>query len=91
MSIGAAPNKPLTDKQGQWRAFIHACSVVMGRAPAEADLQRNFAGSAASVPRLCWLSLRVDGSGASTERRAALSSQSARRCCRSFSQAPRNR
>jgi DNA-binding MarR family transcriptional regulator len=42
MSIVAEPSKPLTDKQGQYLAFIHAYSVVMGRPPAEADLQRHF-------------------------------------------------
>lgn len=42
MSIVAEPSKPLTDKQGQYLAFIHAYSVVMGQPPAEADLQRHF-------------------------------------------------
>jgi DNA-binding MarR family transcriptional regulator len=31
-----------TDKQGQYLAFIHAYTLVLGRPPAEADLQRHF-------------------------------------------------
>jgi SOS-response transcriptional repressor LexA len=52
MSIGAVPSKPLTDKQGQYLAFIHAYSVVMGRSPAEADLRRHFEVSAPSVHQM---------------------------------------
>jgi Mn-dependent DtxR family transcriptional regulator len=32
-----------TDKQGQYLAFIHAYTLVIGRPPAEADIQRFFA------------------------------------------------
>jgi SOS-response transcriptional repressor LexA len=31
-----------TDKQGQYLAFIHAYTLVLGRPPAEADMQRHF-------------------------------------------------
>jgi DNA-binding MarR family transcriptional regulator len=31
-----------TAKQGQYLAFIHAYTLVLGRPPAEADLQRHF-------------------------------------------------
>jgi DNA-binding MarR family transcriptional regulator len=31
-----------SDKQGQYLAFIHAYTLVLGRPPAEADLQRHF-------------------------------------------------
>jgi hypothetical protein len=37
------PSGPgFTDKQGQYLAFIHAYTLVLGRPPAEADLQRHF-------------------------------------------------
>ena len=36
----APPN--FTAKQGQYLAFIHAYTLVLGRPPAEADLQRHF-------------------------------------------------
>ena len=40
-------SQPLTEpnftpKQGQYRAFIHAYTCVIGRPPAEADMQRFF-------------------------------------------------
>lgn len=38
----AASAPGFTPKQGQYLAFIHAYTLVMGRAPAEADLQRHF-------------------------------------------------
>lgn len=31
-----------TDKQGQYLAFIYAYTIVNGRPPAEADMQRHF-------------------------------------------------
>jgi len=35
------PTQPcFTEKQGQYLAFIHAYTLVLGRPPAEADLQR---------------------------------------------------
>lgn len=38
-----------TPKQGQYLAFIYAYTQVLGRPPAEADLQRHFRVSAPSV------------------------------------------
>lgn len=40
----ASPTSPrrLTEKQGQYLAFIFAYELLNGRAPAEADLQRYF-------------------------------------------------
>lgn len=51
MSI-ARPAKTFTDKQGQYLAFIHAYTVVMGRPPAEADLQRHFAVTPPTVHQM---------------------------------------
>jgi SOS-response transcriptional repressor LexA len=46
----SAIRKPaFTDKQGQYLAFIHAYTLVMGRPPAEADIQRFFAVTPPSV------------------------------------------
>src|SRR5689334_1048846 len=50
--IGACPpaSAPsFTEKQGQYLAFIHAYTLVLGRPPAEADLQRHFHVSPPSV------------------------------------------
>jgi Mn-dependent DtxR family transcriptional regulator len=33
---------PFTPKQGQYLAFIYAYTRVLGRPPAEADIQRHF-------------------------------------------------
>jgi SOS-response transcriptional repressor LexA len=38
--VPATPS--FTQKQGQYLAFIHAYTMVMGRPPAEADFQRHF-------------------------------------------------
>ncbi|MDP1753446.1 MAG: MarR family transcriptional regulator [Reyranella sp.] len=44
------PSAPsFTDKQGQYLAFIHAYTLVLGRPPAEADLQRHFRVTPPSV------------------------------------------
>jgi hypothetical protein len=41
---GHAPSQPrFTQKQGQYLAFIHAYTLVVGRPPAEADLSATFA------------------------------------------------
>ena len=39
-------------KQGQYLAFIHAYTVVLGRPPAEADLQRHFRVTPPSVHQM---------------------------------------
>ena len=41
-----------TPKQGQYLAFIYAYTRVLGRPPAEADLQRHFSVSAPSVHQM---------------------------------------
>src|SRR5215207_3125223 len=41
-----------TDKQGQYLAFIHAYTLVLGRPPAEADMQRHFRVTPPSVHQM---------------------------------------
>jgi DNA-binding MarR family transcriptional regulator len=41
-----------TPKQGQYLAFIHAYTLVLGRPPADADLQRHFRVSPPSVHQM---------------------------------------
>lgn len=36
------PRSPFTPRQGQYLAFIHAYTLVNGRPPAQADIQRFF-------------------------------------------------
>lgn len=43
---------PFTPKQGQYLAFIHAYTCVLGRPPAEADMQRFFRVSPPSVHQM---------------------------------------
>jgi hypothetical protein len=45
--VAAPPS--FTAKQGQYLAFIHAYTLVLGRPPAEADLQRYFRVTPPSV------------------------------------------
>lgn len=49
-----------TPKQGQYLAFIHAYTLVNGRAPAQADMQRFFKVSPPSVHQML-LSLEKTG------------------------------
>lgn len=47
------PTKPrFTEKQGQYLAFIWAYTRVLGRPPAEADLQRHFRVTPPSVHQM---------------------------------------
>lgn len=46
------PSPDFTDKQGQYLAFIHAYSMLNGRAPAEADMERFFRVTPPSVHRM---------------------------------------
>jgi DNA-binding MarR family transcriptional regulator len=46
----SAPN--FTPKQGEYLAFIYAYTHVLGRPPAEADLQRHFGVSPPSVHQM---------------------------------------
>ena len=41
-----------TAKQGQYLAFIHAYTLVMGRPPAEAEMQRHFRVTPPSVHQM---------------------------------------
>jgi DNA-binding MarR family transcriptional regulator len=41
-----------TEKQGQYLAFIYAYTLVLGRPPAEADLQRHFQVTPPSVHQM---------------------------------------
>jgi DNA-binding MarR family transcriptional regulator len=41
-----------TSKQGQYLAFIHAYTLVLGRSPAQADLQRHFRVTPPSVNQM---------------------------------------
>jgi DNA-binding MarR family transcriptional regulator len=46
-------SKPsFTPKQGQYLAFIHADTLVMGRPPAEAEMQRHFRVTPPSVHQM---------------------------------------
>jgi hypothetical protein len=49
-----------TTKQGQYLAFIHAYTLVLGRPPAEADMQRFFRVSPPAVHQMI-LSLEKAG------------------------------
>jgi Mn-dependent DtxR family transcriptional regulator len=51
--MSPSPDAPrLTSKQGQYLAFIYAYTRVLGRPPAEADLQRHFGVSPPSVHQM---------------------------------------
>jgi len=47
--MSSAPSPRFTEKQGQYLAFIYMYSLVNGRPPAEADLQRFFEVTPPSV------------------------------------------
>ena len=47
-----ASQPSFTPKQGQYLAFIHAYTLVMGRPPAEAELQRHFHVTPPSVHQM---------------------------------------
>ena len=48
----SSPSPRFTDKQGQYLAFIHAYSLLNGRPPAEADMERYFGVTPPSVHRM---------------------------------------
>jgi len=48
----AASQPSFTEKQGQYLAFIYAYTQVLGRPPAEADLQRHFRVTPPSVHQM---------------------------------------
>jgi Mn-dependent DtxR family transcriptional regulator len=47
-----APSPIFTAKQGQYLAFIYAYTQVLGRPPAEADMQRHFKVTPPSVHQM---------------------------------------
>ena len=47
--MATSPSPRFTETQGQYLAFIHAYTLVNGRPPAEADLQRFFGVTPPSV------------------------------------------
>jgi DNA-binding MarR family transcriptional regulator len=47
-----SPSPAFTPKQGQYLAFIYAYTRVLGRPPAEADLQRHFRVTPPSVHQM---------------------------------------
>jgi DNA-binding MarR family transcriptional regulator len=49
-----------TPKQGQYLAFIYAYTQVLGRSPAEADLQRHFRVTPPSVHQMVLTLERAD-------------------------------
>ena len=52
VSMSSPPGPSFTPKQGQYLAFIYAYTRVLGRPPAEADLQRHFGVSPPSVHQM---------------------------------------
>ena len=53
ISVTRPPPSPrFTPKQGQYLAFIHAYTRVLGRPPAEADLRRYFCVTPPSVHQM---------------------------------------
>jgi DNA-binding MarR family transcriptional regulator len=52
MNSGRRDSPGFTAKQGQYLAFIHAYTLVLGRPPAEADMQRFFRVSPPSVHQM---------------------------------------
>jgi|GEM_PF-1592876 len=53
MVPSSSPDAPrFTPKQGQYLAFIYAYTRVMGRPPAEADMQRHFGVSPPTVHQM---------------------------------------
>jgi DNA-binding MarR family transcriptional regulator len=50
--VTRSPSLSFTTKQGQYLAFIHAYTLVLGRPPAEADLQRFFCVTPPSVHQM---------------------------------------
>jgi len=56
----AVATTSFTAKQGQYLAYIHAYTLVLGRPPAETDLQRHFRVTPPSVHSMV-LSLERSG------------------------------
>jgi DNA-binding MarR family transcriptional regulator len=61
MNRAAGDSHPVfTPRQGQYLAFIHACTLVNGRPPAQADIQRFFQVTPPSVHQML-LTLEREG------------------------------
>ena len=61
MNRAAGDSHPIfTPRQGQYLAFIHAYTLVNGRPPAQADIQRFFQVTPSSVHQML-LTLERDG------------------------------
>ena len=52
MNPGGRASPSFTARQGQYLAFIHAYTLVIGRPPAEADIQRFFRVSPPAVHQM---------------------------------------
>src|ERR1700728_1524484 len=52
MNPGCRDSPSFTARQGQYLAFIHAYTLVLGRPPAEADMQRFFRVSPPAVHQM---------------------------------------
>jgi len=52
MNPGCRDSPSFTSRQGQYLAFIHAYTLVLGRPPAEADMQRFFRVSPPAVHQM---------------------------------------
>jgi DNA-binding MarR family transcriptional regulator len=52
MKPGYRDSPSFTARQGQYLAFIHAYTLVLGRPPAEADMQRFFRVSPPAVHQM---------------------------------------
>jgi DNA-binding MarR family transcriptional regulator len=52
MNPGCRDSPSFTTRQGQYLAFIHAYTLVLGRPPAEADIQRFFRVSPPAVHQM---------------------------------------
>lgn len=52
MNPGCRASPSFTTRQGQYLAFIHAYTLVLGRPPAEADMQRFFRVSPPAVHQM---------------------------------------
>ena len=56
----AAPEPAFTPRQGQYLAFIYAYTRILGRPPAEADMQRHFRVTPPTVHQMV-LKLQQEG------------------------------
>ena len=52
MNSSGRNSRRFTERQGQYLAFMHAYTLVLGRAPAEADIQRFFRVSPPAVHQM---------------------------------------